>query len=186
VTSQELRELYELKAGVLGRRPEMAGRAAQAVVRMDDRLTCRVDDGDRTILVDLPVEDGGNARAPHPDQLMRASLGAGLAAGYRIWAARLGVAIEAIELTVDCDDDARGPLGMEGAPVGWQRLRLEVTIASDRPEAEVRRVVEAANRTSPMLANLSRDIAQVHRLTVVPVERAVPSDVTPSPSKASK
>jgi uncharacterized OsmC-like protein len=186
VTSQELRELYELKAGVLGRRPEMAGRAAQAVVRLEDRLACRVDDGERSFLVDLPAEDGGNGRAPHPDQLMRASLGAGLAAGYRIWAARLGVAIEGIELTVACDEDARGPLGMPGAAVGWQRLRVDVTITSDRPEAELREVVETANRTSPMLANLSRDIAQVHRLTVVPPERGVPSDVTPSSSRGRK
>jgi hypothetical protein len=37
-----------------------------------------------------------------------------------------------------------------------------------------------------MLANLSRDIAQVHRLTVVPAERSVPSDVTPSFSKGRK
>jgi uncharacterized OsmC-like protein len=186
VTAQELRELYDLKAGVLGRRPEMAGRAAQALVRLDDRLACRVEDAGCAILVDLPAEDGGCGRAPHPDQLMRASLGAGLAAGYRIWGARLGVAIEAIELTVACDEDERGSLGMAGATVGWLRLRVDVTITSERPEAEVRRVVETANRTSPMLCNLSRDIAQVHRLTVVGTERAVPAEVTPSSSRARR
>jgi uncharacterized OsmC-like protein len=184
VTSQELRELYDLKAGVLGRRPELAGRVGRALVRLEDRLACHVEDAGRQILVDLPAEDGGSGRAPDPDQLMRASLGAGLAAGYRIWAARLGVAVEAIELTVACDDDARGGLGMRGVAAGWLRLRVDVTITSDRPEAEVRRVVETANRTSPMLANLSRDIAQLHRLTVVRAERAVPSDITPSSSRA--
>jgi hypothetical protein len=50
----------------------------------------------------------------------------------------------------------------------------------------VRRVVETANRTSPMLANLSRDIAQVHHLTVVRAERGVPPEVTPSDSKGRK
>jgi uncharacterized OsmC-like protein len=183
VTSQELRELYDLKTGVLGRRPEMAGRVAQATVRLDDRLASRIEDGGRSLLVDLPAEDGGHGQGPHPDQLMRASLGAGLAAGYRIWAARLGVPIGAIELTVACDDDARGPLGVAGVPVGWLRMRVEVTITSDAAEADVRRVVETANRHNPMLANLSRDIAQAHRLTVVPAERGVPSQVTPSLSR---
>jgi uncharacterized OsmC-like protein len=183
VTSQELRELYELKAGVLGRRPELAGRAGQALVRMEDRLACRVEDEGRSLLVDLAAEDGGNGRGPDPDQLMRAGLGAGLAAGYRIWAARLEVAIAAVELTVTCDEDRRGALGMAGAAVGWRRLRVDVIIASDRPLAEVRRVVETANRHNPMLANLSRDIAQVHGLTVVPAERSVPWEVTPSSSR---
>jgi uncharacterized OsmC-like protein len=184
VTSIEIQELYALKAAVLARRPEIARSAGHARVHLGDRLACHVEDGGRTISVDLPAEDGGAAGAPHPGQLMRASLGACLALGYRIWAARLGVSIERIELTVDCDYDARGQLGDATVAAGWQRVRIEVTAVSDAPLAEVRRVVETANRYSPMLANLSPDIAQAHRLVVVPAtERAVPPEVTPSVSR---
>jgi hypothetical protein len=51
---------------------------------------------------------------------------------------------------------------------------VAVTIHSPAPATEVQRLVDHANRLSPMLANLSRDIEQVHHLTVVPL---VPSEV---------
>jgi putative redox protein len=183
VTSRALRELHELKVRVLARRPELARRTAQAVARVDDHLGCRIEEDGRAILADLAAEDGGSGPGPHPDQLMRAALAAGLAAGYRLWAALLEVPVEAIEVTVACDEDTRGALGLTGSPVGWLRLRVEVTIASDRPEADVRRVVESANRASAVLANLSADIARLHRLVVIPAERGVPSEVTPSLSR---
>jgi uncharacterized OsmC-like protein len=185
VTATEIQELYELKAAVLTRRPELARVASQAVVRLEDRLACAVEDGGRTLRADLPPEEGGTASGPHPEQLMRASLGACLAIGYRLWAARLGVPIDRVELSVTCELDGRGQLGLSTeVPVGWQRVRVEVTVVSPAPESEVRRVVETANRLSPMLANLSREVEQLHRLTVLPAERAVPSRVTPPGSRA--
>jgi hypothetical protein len=54
-------------------------------------------------------------------------------------------------------------------PVGWKQIHVAVTIHSPAPAAEVQRLVDHANRLSPMLANLSRDIEQVHHLTVVPL-----------------
>jgi uncharacterized OsmC-like protein len=183
VTPREIKELYELKTGVLRRRPSLASGAAQALVRLGDRLACQVEDDGRLMLVDLPAEDGGTARAPHPGQLMRASLGACLAIGYRVWAARLEVPIDRIELTVACDYDARGQLGIDDVAIGWQRITVALTIVSEASEASVRRVVEIANRCSPMLANLSRDIEQQHRLTVMAAERTVPAMVTPSSSR---
>jgi hypothetical protein len=112
---------------------------------------------------------------------MRAALGAGLAQGYKIWGARLGVAITRIELAVRCQVDVRGRLGIQrGVAVGWESVDVDVTVTVTSPagEAEVRHVVETANRLSPMLANLSPDVRQRHRLTVI-AERSVPSEVTP-------
>ena len=40
------------------------------------------------------------------------------------------------------------------------------------PEAEVRRVIEAADRLSPLLANLSPAIERIHRLHLTRVEEA--------------
>ncbi len=75
-----------------------------------------------------------------------------------------------------------GELGIaEGVPAGWQRILIDVRIRSAASEAEVRQVVETADRLSPMLANLSPGIVRVHRLTVgpkagsAPTERDVPS-----------
>ena len=114
-------------------------------------------------------------RAPHD---LRAGVLA-LAQGYRIWAARLGVPITRIELAVRYDLDARGATGLQpDIAVGWERVEVDVTVTSTAREPEVRRVVEVANRLSPMLANLSRDVDRQHRLTVI-AERSVPREVTP-------
>jgi hypothetical protein len=51
--------------------------------------------------------------------------------------------------------------------VGWQRVRFDVTITSDAPEDEVRRVVATADARSPMLANLAASVRRTHTLTVV-------------------
>ena len=114
--------------------------------------------------------------------MVRAGLGASLAIGYRLWGARLGVDVDAVEIDVVCESDTRGQLGIaEGVRAGWQRILIDVRIRSSAAEAEVRQVVETADRLSPMLANLSPEIARVHRLTVgpkaasAPTERSVPS-----------
>jgi uncharacterized OsmC-like protein len=131
-------------------------------------LACHVvEPPNRTLRVDVPVDHGGTNAGPHPGQLMRASIGACLAIGYTIWAARMEVPLDRVVLELTCDFDARGQLGIAAeVAVGWQRLVVDVTIMSVAAAADVRRVVQTANRTCPMLANLSPAIVQVHRLTI--------------------
>jgi uncharacterized OsmC-like protein len=163
-----IKDLYERIARVIARRPLFARASGQASLRVLEGLACEVSLEEGGFRVDLPVQDGGTAGGPSPAELMRASLGACLALGYKIWAARLDVPIERIELEVGSEHDARGPLGLDpGVPARWQRVVLAVTITSAAPEADVRRVVDTANRLSPMLANLSGDVERVHRLVVL-------------------
>jgi len=186
VSAARLKDLFDRQRRAMLRRPSFGRASGQARVRMIGELACSVEQGELRTVVDLPIEEGGGAGGPPPDQLVRAGLGGSLAIGYRLWGARLGVELEAIEIDVVCESDTRGQLGIaEGVPAGWQRILIDVRIRSGASEAEVRRVVETADRLSPMLANLSAEIARVHRLTVspkagaAPTERPVPSKVTP-------
>jgi uncharacterized OsmC-like protein len=174
-----LKDLYERQRRILARRPSFGFLNAQAHVRLGDTLLCEVEEAAWRTRVDQPVEEGGTGSAPQPGQMMRASIAAGLAMGYRQWGARLDVAIDGVEVDVLCESDTRGQLGIEGVAVGWQRIIVVVRISSDAPEADVRRVVETADRLSPLLANLSPAIERVHRLRVTGTERSVPSRVTP-------
>jgi hypothetical protein len=180
VTDRDIKALYDLKAAALARHPDLGPAAGAALAVVGDRpLSCRVQLDGQLLEVDLPPEDGGSGATPHPAQLMRAAVGAGLAFGYRIWAARLGVSLGRIEVGIQCDFDVRGQLGV-GPPIAprWQRMTVDVLVFGAASEVEVRRVVAVANQHSLVLANLSPDIAQVHRLTVT-TERPVPPDVTP-------
>ena len=167
MTPAALKDLYERKRRALSRRPSFGLTNAQAHVRLGESLLCEVEEGGWRTRVDQSAEEGGTGSAPHPGQMMRASIAACLAMGYRTWGARLGVAVDDVVVDVVCESDARGQLGIEGVPVGWQRIVVDVRLGSRAPEADVRRVVETANRLSPLLANLSPAIERVHHLRLV-------------------
>src|SRR4051812_7367088 len=172
----ELKELLDRRASAMARRPFFGRATGQARVRLGDGFACEIEHEDRTIVSDQPRSEGGMGAGPHPDQLMRAGLGASLAMGYRTWAARLGVALDAIEIELTCSYDVRGQMGVsEDVAVGWQQVRFDVRVTSPAPEDALRLVVETANRLSPMLANLAPAVRRVHHLTIVrsaPLPRA--------------
>jgi uncharacterized OsmC-like protein len=191
--SADIKALFDRMERAMARRPAFARGSGQALIRLGTGFACDVEHADGTLLVDQPAAEGGEGAGPPPEELMRASLGASLAMGYRLWGARLGVAIEGVDVEVTCDHDARGRLGLSNdVAVGWERVRFHVTITSAEPEEDVRRVVATADRLSPMLANLAATVERTHHLRIArpdtrfPTrhetdagERSVPSQVTP-------
>ena len=170
MTTAGLKDLYERKRRAMLRRPSFGRTTGQARVRLRDGLLLRGRGGDLAHAHRSVGDEGGTGTAPHPGQMMRASIVACLAMGYRQWGARLDVAIDDVDVDVLCESDARGQLGIEGVPIGWQRIVVDVCITSSAPEADVRRVVETADRLSPLLANLSSAIERV----APPARRAGP------------
>jgi uncharacterized OsmC-like protein len=172
-----LKALFDRKARAMIRRPALGRGTAQARIRLGDGLACDVEHRDRTLRVDEPPSEGGGGAGPRPDELMCASIGASLAMGYRLWGARLGVPVEAATVEMTCEYDLRGQLGVdEDVTAGWQSVRFDVTISSGAPEEAVRRLVETADRHSPMLANLAPSVRRFHHLRVDAraTERTVP------------
>jgi uncharacterized OsmC-like protein len=168
MNSVELKELYDRKASALTRRPAFARGVGQASIHMGDGFACDVRYEDGVGTVDQAESDGGAATGPRPEQLMRASLGASMAMGYRLWAARFGTPIDAVDVEIVCEHDTRGQLGVApGIAVGWQRISFHVVVLSPASEDEVRHVVETADRLCPMLANLSPSVERSNRLTIV-------------------
>jgi uncharacterized OsmC-like protein len=82
--------------------------------------------------------------------LGRGALGSCLALGYAMWAARLGVRLDSLSVEVEADYDSRGELGIsDEVPPGYTQVRYTVSVTSDAPEADVRRVLDTADRYSP-------------------------------------
>jgi uncharacterized OsmC-like protein len=183
VTVTDLKELFQRTARAMARRPALARASSRTHARLVAGLACDVSQGEggRVLRTDQSVSGGGAGEGPHPGQLMGASLAADLAMGYRLWAARLDVPIDAVDVDVVCEWDVRGQMDLAPAvAIGWDLILFDVTLASAAAEADVRRVVETADRLSPMLANLAPAVRRIHRLTIVrPTERFVPSDGTP-------
>lgn len=166
-SAAELKVVFEQKAARVRAQPHTGIARDYARVHLAYGLACDVEHDDRRMRVDAKVADGGGATGPQPEQLMRAGLGACLLMGYRIWAARLDVALDDASLEITCESDVRAELDVDpAAPLGWTRVCLDVTLYSDAPEAELQRVIEIAHRTSPMLALLSPAIARELRVAV--------------------
>jgi uncharacterized OsmC-like protein len=92
---------------------------------------------------------GGHGNAPNPGVLGRGALASCLAIGYGMWAARLGVPLDSIDVEVQADYDVRGELGVDAqVRPGYPEMRYIVTVVSTRPEAEVMQVLDTADRCS--------------------------------------
>jgi uncharacterized OsmC-like protein len=91
--------------------------------------------------------------------LGRAALGSCLALGYAMWAARLGVPIDSLEIDVHADYDVRGELGVaDDVAPGYSRIRYVVTVSSPAREEDVHRWLDTADRYSSWRDNLARAV----------------------------
>ncbi len=165
MTAAGLKDLFERKRRAILKRPSFAHATGQARLRLRDGLRCEVEEGE---LAHADRSGGGGGRRGD-----RAAPRAGDARGHR----RLpGDGLSAVgraprrgdrrdrDRRACCETDVRGQLGIADVPIGWHRIMVDVCITSAAPEADVRRVVETADRLSPLLANLSPAIERVHRL----------------------
>jgi uncharacterized OsmC-like protein len=88
---------------------------------------------------------------------MRGAVGSCLAMGYALWAARMDVPLDEVKVTIEADMDARGMYGVDDSvPPGYLAVRCIVEISSPAPAERVREAVEAADRHSPLLDDISR------------------------------
>ena len=73
------------------------------------------------------------------------------------WAARMEVPIEAVQVEVQADFDARGELGMDDSiPPGYQEVRYVIAIDSPASVDQVAELVELADRYSPYVDVFAR------------------------------
>jgi uncharacterized OsmC-like protein len=166
-----IREALERSAKAVALRPAIGQKTGRTMVRLKPGLECEVTDGPWTLTVGMGPASGGTNAGPGPGTLGRGALGSCLAIGYAMWAARLGVEIEALEVEVQADYDTRGELGVsDEIPPGYTQIRYVVTVTSHAPEEEVRRVVDTADKYSPYRDVFVRANDVRRELKIVPVE----------------
>jgi len=106
---------------------------------------------------DLPEPIGGTNQAPSPTALLLSAL-AGCAVVFirDTLAPALGVRVEAVEATAQCEADARGLLGMAGTESDLQNIRLDVIVQSPDGEDNVQRLYEAWRERCPIYLALTK------------------------------
>jgi putative redox protein len=147
---------------------EKARRTLTVGVVLGAGLRVDIDIRNHRLTVDEPKGIGGTDEGPSPVELLLASLTSCQAITYRVWAMKLGIALDTVAVETEGDMDLRGFLGDDEAiPAGFTALRLKVSLdGPDTPE-RYRELADAVDRHCPVL-----DFAQ----TRVPVERRLVDD----------
>jgi uncharacterized OsmC-like protein len=156
---ERLRETLERNARAVSLRPAIGQGTAVTKVRLEPGLACEATDGPWRLQVGMTEKSGGTNAAPNPGVYGRTAVGACLALGYSMWAARLGVPIDALEVEIQADYDVRGELGVtDDVPPGYTAMRYVVTVRSPAPEADVLRVLDTADRYSSWRDDMVRAV----------------------------
>lgn len=76
--------------------------------------------------------------------------------GYMMYAAKMDVPFNALEVEIQADYDDGALFGVTDGPAGYSEVRYLVSVDSDAPEADILRVLDTAEAHSPYLDIFSR------------------------------
>ena len=148
--NDEIRTIIERNVKAVTLRPAIGQHTGRTTVTLKPGLECEVVEGPWRLTVAMGEKSGGTNAGPSPGVLGRGALGSCLALGYAMYALRLGVPIESLEVEVEADYDSRGELGISAeVPPGYTQVRYTVTVTSPASEEDVLRVLDTADRYSP-------------------------------------
>jgi uncharacterized OsmC-like protein len=157
---QRIKSAFERNGRAIELRPLLGQKTAVTKARVVEGLHCETEEGRWKLTIDASEKSGGTGAGPDPGFVVRSALAACFAMGYVTWAAHLDVPIANVEVELQADFDARGQHGMGGIPAGYSEIRYLVRVESTAPESDIRRVAEAADRSS-MVGDV---FARAHRL----------------------
>ena len=143
--------LIRLEAAVQ-RRADLGRSSVRSTTTLVEGLRCVSREGNHTVASDLGPALGGDDSGPTPSALLRVALGSCLTMGYRLRAARHGIPIESIRVEVEMESAVGGMLDPDSPfPPGCIEVRYRVEIESPAPVDAIERIVDEADRFSPVL-----------------------------------
>ncbi|HKY79038.1 MAG TPA: OsmC family protein [Anaerolineales bacterium] len=157
-----IRESLEGVIKRLTENPEKAvGADSEAVTVLEEGLRVRASGPNgQTLVCDMPKGLGGQAAAPSPGWMARASLANCEAVMIALRAAQLGVKLKSLEVRVDSVSDDRGMLGTDHTkPAGPLNMKVSVRVAADESSPrQLHEIIEWAVEHSPVGDTVSRGV----------------------------
>ncbi len=159
---ESIRSAVETAADYLAGHPEAgAGPDTTAVATLQDGLRCRVQGPNAEMFTDMSEDVGGGATGPTPGWLMRAALASCDATVIAMEAAREGIELTDLTVTVDSESDSRGVLGVgDGVPPGPLSVTVRIQLAArEATEEQLRELVRRLETRSPVGDALTRAVS---------------------------
>jgi uncharacterized OsmC-like protein len=155
---QTIREIFERHVRTLTHKPARGLLTFATTARRVDGLRCEIEDGRWRLATDVPAKLGGADTAPTPGMLGRGALASCLVTTISCWAARLDIPLDALEVEVQADADARGELGFAGIRPGYGEVRYTVSVRSPASRAAISDLLATAEHATPYLDIFGRAV----------------------------
>ena len=138
--------------------PEKA-KEKPAVKARSDGSQAILEAGSFSWKADLPPSLGGSNAAPSPTALLLSAL-AGCAVVFMrdTPAPQLGMRLESLQATAECETDARGLLGMGAAVPDLQNIRLSIRVQSADKQEKVRELCQLWQKRCPIYLALTKPL----------------------------
>jgi uncharacterized OsmC-like protein len=173
VNEEQIRTAIDRNVKAVSLRPSVGQGTAVTTARLRDGLTCDITEGPWTLVAGMTDKYGGTNAGPNPGVLGRAALGSCLVIGYAMWAARLGVPLDALEIEIHASYDVRGELGVnDEVRPGYSEIRYVVTVASPAPAEDIERWLDTADKYSSWRDNIANAVPMVCERRVTQTTRS--------------
>jgi uncharacterized OsmC-like protein len=152
MSNAAVRETLEKLGAALSADPGKARVKSSATARLAGGLRCEVSGprGERSA-TDMPPGVGGQGSAPNPGWHLRAAMASCTATAIAMRAAKLGIPVTTLEVTVESESDQRFMLGLDpSVAAGFTGWRTSVKIAGDAPADQLKELVAWADSHSPV------------------------------------
>ena len=159
---ESIRSEIETACAHLIEHPEAAvSTDAAATAVREDGLRFRVEGPKGAVTTDMARSVGGGASAPTPAWLMRAALASCDATLIAMEAARDGVELTDLKVTVDSESDFRGVLGVDDSVhAGPRAVRVCIEVAAaNATDDQLHEIVQRAEARSPVRDAVVREVS---------------------------
>ena len=173
MTSEELRSVQSPLKELYRATPGAALVTLRAQGRMGEGVSCRVETGKALVEAGLHPATGGTGMQACSGDMLLEALVACAGVTLKAVATALGIALRDARLQAEGDLDFRGTLGVsKEVPVGFQNIRLLITLDTDATEEELTTLLRLTERYCVVYQTLAHPPALV-------VTRTGPSPIAP-------
>lgn len=137
--------------------PEAALLTLRAQGRIGENVSCRVDTGKGLVVAGLHPATGGSGLEACSGNMLLEALVACAGVTLNVVATAIGIVLRDAMLEAEGDLDFRGTLGVsKDAPVGFQNIRLQITLDTDASQEQLDTLLRLTERYCVVYQTLAR------------------------------
>jgi uncharacterized OsmC-like protein len=162
MTSEELRSVQAPLKERYREAPAAALITLRAQGRLADGVSCKIETGKALVKAGLHPATGGNGQSACSGDMLLEALVACAGVTLNAVATSLGLTLRDASLRAEGDLDFRGTLGVsKEVPIGFQNIRLEITLDTDATEDQIATLIRLTERYCVVYQTLAHPPALV-------------------------